>query len=88
MRHKTKNDVPVVQYAKYIINTNGTIRQTAAHFGVSKSHVHFQFSKPLPDESFSLYKKVRKILDKNLEERHIRGGEATKRSYHKGTHKS
>lgn len=28
-----------------------------------------------------LYKKVRAVLDKNLEERHIRGGIATRKKY-------
>lgn len=66
---------------EYIIETNGTVRQTAAKFGVSKSTVHKDVSERLYFCDRSLYSEVRKVLIKNKEERHIRGGLATKEKY-------
>lgn len=69
--------------AHYIIATGGTVRQTAAVFDVGKSTVHKDMTERLPSIDENLYFKVREVLDKNLEERHIRGGIATKEHYRK-----
>ncbi len=66
---------------EYIIETNGTVRQTAAKFGVSKSTVHKDVSERLYSCDRALYSQVRKVLIKNKAERHIRGGLATKEKY-------
>ena len=73
----------IVDEANYIIGTGATIRETAKIFHFSKSTVHKDVSDRLKGIDICLYKKVKKVLDKNLSERHIRGGEATKRKYRK-----
>ena len=67
--------------ARYILDTGCTVRACAAHFNVSKSTVHKDVSERLKKVKPSLYKEVKVILDINKQERHIRGGEATKRKY-------
>ena len=69
------------ELAVYMIETGATVRATAKHFGISKSTVHKDLSKRLQKCNKSLYKQVRKILDLNKSQRHIRGGMATKRKY-------
>ena len=70
-----------LQVASYIADTQETIRQTAKVFNLSKSTVHNDLSKRLAAVDEELYEKVKKILDKNFEEKHIRGGQATKNKY-------
>ncbi len=68
-------------FARYIIDNNATIRQTAKAFNYSKSLVHNDVSNKLKKINFDLYIEVKRILDKNFKERHIRGGEATRLKY-------
>ena len=68
---------------EYIIEHQSTVRDTAAAFGISKSTVHKDLTTLLPRLNAGLYKEVREILDINKEERHLRGGEATKQKYMK-----
>ncbi len=70
-----------INEALYIIENNATIRQTAAKFGISKSAVHKDVSYRLQYIDKSLYLSCKKVIDKNFEERHIRGGLATKRKF-------
>lgn len=67
--------------AVYMIETGATVRSAAHYFGISKSTVHKDISQRLPYINQPLYVQVRKILDLNKKERHIRGGMATKRKY-------
>ena len=67
--------------ALYIIEERATVRKTAQHFGVSKSTVHKDMTERLPMYKPALAAQVRQILQINKDERHIRGGEATKRKY-------
>lgn len=67
--------------AEYIVQTGCTVRACSAHFAVSKSTVHKDMTERLPYVDKVLYEEVRDVLDKNLRERHIRGGNATKRKY-------
>ena len=69
------------QLAVYIIETGATVRVAAKHFQISKSTVHKDLSQRLPKYNQHLYLKVREILDKNKQERHIRGGLATRKKY-------
>ena len=71
----------VLEVSAYIIESAATVRQTAAVFGVSKSTVHKDVTERLPLINAQLSTRVRDILDNNKAERHIRGGEATKRKY-------
>lgn len=70
-----------ISLAKYIIDTKDTVRGAAAKFGISKSTVHKDVSQRLLTINYSLAMEVRKILDENKAERHIRGGLATKLKY-------
>ena len=69
------------QFGWYIIENKATIRSTANFFNISKSTVHNDVSKKLKYENLSLYNRVKEILEINFEERHIRGGNATKEKY-------
>ncbi|MEG2928148.1 MAG: sporulation transcriptional regulator SpoIIID [Oscillospiraceae bacterium] len=69
------------QLGRYIAESRDTVRGAAKIFGVSKSTVHKDLTKVLKQENLSLYKEVSKVLLKNKEERHIRGGLATKDKY-------
>ena len=70
-----------VRLGEYIIEHQSTVRDAAAVFGVSKSTVHKDITTLLPKLNAGLYKEVRAVLDINKEERHLRGGEATKLKY-------
>jgi len=65
----------------YIIESSCTVRQTAEVFGVSKSTVHKDVTERLPHINKQLSVQVKHILESNKAERHIRGGEATRRKY-------
>ena len=70
-----------INLAQYIIDSKDTVRGTAKKFGISKSTVHKDVSERLIEISPALAIEVRKVLDENKAERHIRGGMATKLKY-------
>ena len=70
-----------LEIAEYILNEKATVRQAAGVFGVSKSTVHKDVTERLPKINPLIASMVKEILDTNKAERHIRGGEATKRKY-------
>ena len=70
------------ELAVYIIETGATVRAAARKFGISKSTVHKDLSQRLPEYDRLLYQQVRSVLDLNKQERHIRGGMATRKKYH------
>ena len=70
-----------VEIAKYIIDNNVTVRQTAKQFGISKSTVHKDVTERLSQVNPTLAREARKVLDVNKSERHIRGGLATREKY-------
>lgn len=70
-----------VEIAYYIIENQATVRQTAKKFGVSKSTIHKDCTERLVQINPSLAAQARKVLDVNKQERHIRGGMATKEKY-------
>ena len=67
--------------AEYIVATGCTVRACSAHFAVSKSTVHKDVSERLKYVDGELYEQTQKVLNRNLSERHIRGGIATKEKY-------
>lgn len=67
--------------AVYVIETGATVRAAAKHFGISKSTVHKDLARKLRHTDYALYLQVRRVLDKNKQERHIRGGLATREKY-------
>ena len=70
-----------VEIANYIIQYNATVRQAAKKYGISKSTVHKDCTERLEQVNPTLAAEVRKVLDVNKSERHIRGGLATKEKY-------
>lgn len=76
--------IRVIKEGLYIIETKSTVRTAAEYFAVSKSTVHKDVTERLKGIDKALYTEVRRVLDKNLSERHIRGGIATKNKYGKG----
>ena len=79
-------DERACELAVYIIENNATVRLAAKHFKISKSTVHKDITQRLPYCNIKLYKSVRKVLEQNKAERHIRGGIATREKY-KNKHK-
>ena len=70
-----------VEVANFIINSNSTVRETAKKFGISKSTVHKDITDRVEKIDPELARSVRKILEVNKAERHIRGGLATREKY-------
>ena len=66
------------ELAVYIIETGATVRAAARHFGISKSTVHKDIAQRLPQYNPALFAQVRKVLETNKAQRHIRGGMATR----------
>ena len=73
---------PVI-LGEYIIDTGATVRATAKVFKISKSTVHKDVTQRLYYDNPQLYRLVKQVLEKNKQERHIRGGMATKEKYKK-----
>ncbi|HHX86858.1 MAG TPA: sporulation transcriptional regulator SpoIIID [Firmicutes bacterium] len=71
----------VVEIGKYILATRATVRQVARFFGVSKSTVHKDVTDRLPRINQKMAKEVKKVLEHNKAERHLRGGEATRQKF-------
>lgn len=67
--------------AQYIIKTKATVRRTAMVFNISKSTVHNDVSRRLKYIDIGLYNQVKLVLESNFNEKHIRGGLATKNKY-------
>jgi putative DeoR family transcriptional regulator (stage III sporulation protein D) len=74
----------VLEEAKYIIAAKTTVRDTAKIFGVSKSTVHKDVTERLPKINPVVALQVKDILDYNFEDKHLRGGRATKMKYRRG----
>jgi putative DeoR family transcriptional regulator (stage III sporulation protein D) len=66
---------------EYLVSNQATVRATAKKFGISKSTVHKDVTQILKKHDKTLYDEVKKVLDKNKLERHLRGGEATRIKY-------
>ena len=80
---KTIVEERAIELGEYIVENNTTVRAAAKKFGISKSTVHSDVSGRLKKASPALYIQVRKVLDINKAQRHIRGGQATKEKYKK-----
>ncbi len=66
---------------RYIVTYQATVRDAAAKFQISKSTVHKDVTTVLQSINRGLYEEVSGILQKNKSERHLRGGEATRKKY-------
>ena len=76
MLQLNETDERILKEAWYIVENNATIRQTANVFGISKTRIHDDLTKKLPNLNYQLFLEVRKILDFNLSVRAYRGGKA------------
>ena len=66
---------------EYLVENQATVRSAARVFGISKSTVHKDVTQILKNVNKSLYVEVQVLLNKNKQERHLRGGEATRLKY-------
>lgn len=71
-----------IALGEYIAENSATVRSAAKIFGISKSTVHKDITIRLPKQNRQLFEQVQKVLQVNKEERHLRGGLATKHKYH------
>ena len=74
-----------VALGQYVAETGATVRNAAMRFGISKSTVHTDLTQRLKRQNRALYNSVQKVLQVNKEERHLRGGAATRQKYHPST---
>ena len=84
MRKQYYTDTPeirCVSLAKYLIENKTTVRNTASKFGISKSTVHKDITETLKKVDVDIYDQAKAILEINKQERHLRGGEATRIKY-------
>lgn len=79
MKHETRGRATVL--GEYILETGATVRAAAKVFKISKSTVHKDVTERLCREDPQLFREVKGVLEKNKQERHIRGGLATRRKY-------
>ncbi len=70
-----------VELANYIIENKCTVREAAKKFGISKSTVHKDITERLSKINQALAAEARAVLQENKQERHIRGGYATREKY-------
>ena len=72
--------------AEFLIENKCTVRVASKVFGIAKSTVHKDLTERLPFIDKQLYKNVRRVLDSNFAQKHLRGGESTKQMYLKKKH--
>ena len=75
------SEARAVHLGEYIIDTGATVRAAAKVFKISKSTVHKDVTERLRHDNPILYREVKRVLEKNKSERHIRGGMATRKKY-------
>lgn len=81
MIYITSDKERCVILAMYLVENKATVRATAAQYGISKSTVHKDVTCTLRHVNAGLYEEVKRILEQNKKERHLRGGEATRKKY-------
>lgn len=77
----SSNKERCVIIATYMLENQSTVRAVAKKFGISKSTVHKDVTQNLKHINLDLYGRIQKLLEKNKQERHLRGGEATKQKF-------
>ena len=81
MMYTATNKERCVVLANYLVENKTTVRAVAGKFGISKSTVHKDVTQTLKTVNPALYRQVKDILEVNKQERHLRGGDATRRKY-------
>ncbi len=74
-----------IELANYMVDNKCTVRDAAKKFGISKSTVHKDITERLELINKNLAAEVRAVLLENKQERHIRGGMATREKYMRRT---
>ena len=72
-----------IEEGEYLVKSKTTVRGVAEYFGISKSTVHYDLSRRLKRIDYDLWEQADEILKFNFSERHIRGGESTRKKYEK-----
>jgi len=72
-----------VEISHYIVANRATVRSAAQYYRISKSTVHKDVTRRIREVDPVLAAQVGEVLRHNMEERHIRGGMATRRKYAK-----
>ena len=85
MRHYIEERA--LELGSFIIENRTTVRAAAQSFGISKSTVHKDVTERLSKLDPSMAGQVKRILDENKAERHIRGGKATRLKYGRDSRK-
>ncbi|HHY65215.1 MAG TPA: sporulation transcriptional regulator SpoIIID [Clostridiaceae bacterium] len=85
MRHYIEERA--LELGSFIIENRTTVRAAAQNFGISKSTVHKDVTERLAKLDPIMARQVKRILDENKAERHIRGGEATRLKYGRDSRK-
>ena len=75
----------VLEMAHLMINGRRTVREVAKMVGYCKSTVHHDLTTKLEKIDYNLYLEVRELLEYNKKVRHLRGGEATRKKYQRGS---
>lgn len=78
---KSEVEKRVKDAARHILKTGATVRACAEAFGVSKTTIHKDMRQRLPEINPAMARRVDAVLKKNRDERHLRGGQATKEKY-------
>lgn len=86
MMYMARNKERCVVLATYLVENHATVRAVAGKFGISKSTVHKDVTQTLKTVDPVLYDEVKSVLECNKQERHLRGGEATKQKYYRMSH--
>ncbi|HHU89945.1 MAG TPA: sporulation transcriptional regulator SpoIIID [Clostridiaceae bacterium] len=85
MRHYIEERA--LELGSFIIENRTTVRAAAQSFGISKSTVHKDVTERLAKLDPLMAVQVKRILEENKAERHIRGGEATRQKYSRDSRK-
>ena len=81
MRDIRETDERAIRLGEYIVQSGATVRAAAKVFGISKSTVHKDVTERLEHIDTALWGEVKEVLERNKAQRHIRGGDATRRKY-------
>lgn len=78
---RNNREIAMIEVAKHYVKTNGTVRTVAHDLGISKTAVHcklirFVKKTDLSESEKELAVEVTALLQKNKQERAVRGGTA------------
>lgn len=71
----------VMETAKFFLETQSNIRETAKKYNVSKSTTHKDLTERLHELNPQVFYQVKEVLNEHFEIKHIHGGLATQKKY-------